>query len=64
MSKVRVQITVSLDGYAAGPNQSLEHPLGEGGGSLHGWAFELKAFRDIHGLSGGEVKYRLSGRTA
>ena len=41
MSKVRVHITVSVDSYVAGPNQSLEHPLGEGGGSLHDWAFEL-----------------------
>ena len=33
MSKVRVHITVSADGYVAGPNQSLENPLGEGGGT-------------------------------
>jgi dihydrofolate reductase len=55
MSNVRVQITVSVDGYVAGPNQSLEHPLGEGGEGLHEWAFELKAFRDAHALDGGEV---------
>jgi hypothetical protein len=36
MSKVRVHITVSADGYVAGPNQSLENPLGEGGGSTTG----------------------------
>jgi dihydrofolate reductase len=55
MSKVRVHITVSADGYAAGPNPSLENPLGEGGGRLHDWAFGLKAWREPHGMEGGEV---------
>lgn len=55
MSKVRVQITISADGYVAGPNQSEENPLGEGGGSLHDWAFPLRAFREPHGMEGGEV---------
>jgi dihydrofolate reductase len=55
VSKVRVHITVSADGYVAGPNQSEENPLGEGGGSLHDWAFALKAFREPHGMEGGEV---------
>ena len=55
MSLVRVHITVSADGYVAGPNQSEEHPLGEGGGNLHDWAFGLKAFREPHGMEGGEV---------
>jgi hypothetical protein len=55
MSKVRVHITVSADGYVAGPNQSLENPLGEGGGSLHDWALGLRAFREPHGMEGGEV---------
>ena len=49
MSKVRAQITVSADGYVAGPNQSEENPLGEGGESLHDWAFPLQAFRELHG---------------
>jgi dihydrofolate reductase len=40
MSKVTCDIGVSLDGYAAGPNQSREHPLGEGGENLHRWMFE------------------------
>ena len=39
MSRVTCQMSVSLDGYAAGPNQSLEHPLGEGGHRLHEWFF-------------------------
>ncbi len=55
MTKVRVHISVSADGYVAGPNQSLENPLGEGGGALHEWAFPLKAFREPHGMEGGEV---------
>jgi dihydrofolate reductase len=55
MSKVRVHITVSADGYVAGPNQSLENPLGEGGGGLHDWAFALRAFREPHVMEGGEV---------
>jgi len=55
MSKLRANITVSADGYVAGPNQSEENPLGEGGESLHDWAFPLKAFRELHGRAGGEV---------
>lgn len=55
MSKVRVHIAVSLDGYVAGPNQSEENPLGEGGEALHEWAFDLKAWREPHGREGGEV---------
>jgi dihydrofolate reductase len=55
MSKVRVHISVSADGYVAGPNQSLENPLGERGEDLHGWVVALKAWREPHGLAGGEV---------
>ena len=50
-----MHITVSADGYVAGPNQSLENPLGEGGGDLHEWAIPLRAFREPHGMEGGEV---------
>jgi dihydrofolate reductase len=53
MSKVRVHIATSLDGYVAGPNQSEENPLGEGGEQLHDWAFELEVFRKPHGMEGG-----------
>lgn len=52
---MRVHIAVSLDGYVAGPNQSEENPLGEGGEALHEWAFDLKAWREPHGREGGEV---------
>jgi dihydrofolate reductase len=55
MSKVRVHISVSADGYVAGPNQSLEQPLGEGGESLHDWVVALRTWRERHGLEGGEV---------
>jgi dihydrofolate reductase len=55
MSKLRLNITMSLDGYVAGPNQSEENPLGEGGGDLHDWAFALTAWREPHGMEGGEV---------
>ncbi|HEY1688959.1 MAG TPA: dihydrofolate reductase family protein [Solirubrobacteraceae bacterium] len=55
MSKFRCHITVSLDGYVAGPNQSEAHPLGEGGERLHEWMFSLAAWRQSHGEPGGEV---------
>jgi dihydrofolate reductase len=54
MSKVRIHISTSLDGYVAGPNQSEENPLGEGGEALHDWVVELKAWREPHGREGGE----------
>ena len=55
MSKVRVHISVSADGYVAGPNQSEENPLGERGEQLHDWVVELQAWRERHGREGGEV---------
>jgi dihydrofolate reductase len=55
MSKVRVHISTSLDGYVAGPNQTEENPLGEGGENLHGWLVALKAWREHAGMEGGEV---------
>jgi dihydrofolate reductase len=53
--KLRLQISVSIDGYVAGPNQSPDDPLGEGGEALHDWAIELAAWREPHGRAGGEV---------
>jgi dihydrofolate reductase len=55
MTKLRLDITMSLDGFVAGPNQTLEHPLGEGGERLHEWAFAAVSWRERHGLSGGEA---------
>jgi hypothetical protein len=52
---LRFQISISLDGYTAGPRQSTDDPLGVGGERLHEWAFPLAAWRAPHGLEGGEV---------
>ena len=53
MGILRCHISMSLDGYTAGPRQSPENPLGEGGERLHDWAFELDAWRREHGRGGG-----------
>jgi dihydrofolate reductase len=53
MAKLRFGISVSLDGFIAGPNPSEQQPLGEGGMQLHEWAFELAAWRRPHGKDGG-----------
>jgi dihydrofolate reductase len=55
MSELRCHISVSLDGFVAGPNQSLEKPLGEGGERLHEWLTSLAVWRQAEGLAGGEV---------
>ena len=55
MSKLRFKISMSLDGFIAGPDQSLEDPLGIGGEKLHEWAVALAAWRASHGKEGGEV---------
>jgi dihydrofolate reductase len=55
MGKVTVDISISLDGFVAGPNPSLENPLGEGGEQLHEWVVALEAWRKAHGLEGGET---------
>jgi dihydrofolate reductase len=55
MAKFRLNITMSLDGYVAGPGQSRENPLGEGGLALHEWAFATRSFRETHGGDGGET---------
>jgi dihydrofolate reductase len=55
VSKLRFQISISLDGFVAGPEQSEENPLGEGGEALHEWALKLEAWRRPHGREGGEV---------
>lgn len=54
MSRLRVaSFTVSLDGYGAGPNQSVEEPLGVGGESLHGWLVGTRLFNELYGKEGG-----------
>jgi dihydrofolate reductase len=55
MHKLRCDISISLDGCVAGPNQSEANPLGEGGEHLHEWVFSLGAWRQLHGMEGGDV---------
>jgi dihydrofolate reductase len=54
MSRLTSQISISLDGFAAGPNQSAEEPLGEGGEGLHDWVVVTESWRAQHGKEGGE----------
>jgi len=55
VARLILDITMSLDGYVAGPHASLEHPLGENGDLLHRWAFAAESWRERHGLEGGEA---------
>jgi dihydrofolate reductase len=55
MSKLIADLTMSLDGFVAGPDQRLEEPLGTGGEALHEWAFAASAWREAHGREGGEA---------
>ena len=55
MSKLRLQISMSLDGFVAGPDQSVTHPLGVGGMRLHEWVVPLATWRAVHGMAGGDV---------
>jgi dihydrofolate reductase len=54
MGLVTCQISISLDGYVAGPNQSLDNPIGEGGLRLHEWVFTTASWRRMQGQEGGE----------
>ncbi|REJ73717.1 MAG: dihydrofolate reductase [Acidobacteria bacterium] len=47
-------LSISLDGFAAGPDQSHEAPLGVGGEKLHEWAFATRSMRHLHGMEGGD----------
>jgi len=55
MGKLTLDITMSLDGFVAGPNQTIEQPLGEGGERLHEWVYGLATWRESHGRPGGET---------
>jgi dihydrofolate reductase len=55
MSKLTSQISISLDGFVAGPNPTLEEPLGEGGEGLHEWIVRLASWRERHDKSGGVI---------
>jgi hypothetical protein len=52
MGKVTLDITMSLDGFVAGPNRTVEQPLGEGGERLHEWLYGLASWREPHGKAG------------
>jgi dihydrofolate reductase len=54
MTQITVDISMSLDGFVAGPDPTLEAPLGKGGMQLHEWIFGLATWREQHGLEGGE----------
>jgi len=54
MATIAIDISVSVDGLVAGPDATLEEPLGKGGMRLHEWIFGLDAWRKRHGLEGGE----------
>ena len=55
MGKVKSQISMSLDGFITGPDDTVDEPMGIGGERLHEWVFVLKSWREPHGLEGGEV---------
>lgn len=55
MSRLRFRISMSLDGFVAGPDQSVKNPLGIGGEQLHEWVVPLAEWRAAHGRQGGEV---------
>ncbi len=52
MSKLRFNISISVDGYAAGPDQTTDDPLGQGGEDLHQWAIASSEWRKAHGMEG------------
>jgi dihydrofolate reductase len=54
MTKLKLDISMSLDGFVAGPNPTLEDPLGIGGEQLHEWVVAVAGWRESHGLEGGE----------
>jgi dihydrofolate reductase len=55
MARFFVDISMSLDGFVAGPDITLEEPLGKGGEHLHDWVLRLASWRETHGLEGGET---------
>ena len=55
MTKLTFEISMSLDGFIAGPNATLEDPLGQGGEQLHEWVIATASWRERHGLEGGEA---------
>ena len=65
MPKLRVHsFSISLDGYGAGPGQSLDDPLGVGGTALHEWFVPTRTFQQVHGKEGGHDRCRRRVRGA
>jgi dihydrofolate reductase len=60
MSKLRATMAISLDGFGAGPDQSVDTALGVGGERLHEWMIPLAVFREMHGEDGGEGEVNAS----
>jgi dihydrofolate reductase len=58
MTSVFSTISMSLDGFVAGPDPSMEEPLGRGGEDLHQWVVKLQAWREAHGQAGGDADER------
>src|SRR5207253_2943244 len=55
MGSVTCQMSISLDGFVAGPNQSIENPIGEGGMRLHQWMFDTASWKRQQGETGGAI---------
>lgn len=55
MTTVTTQMSMSLDGYIAGPNDDRENPLGDWGERLHEWVYDLASWREMHGMEGGKT---------
>ena len=55
MAKVIFDISMSLDGFVAGPNDGVDNGLGDGGERLHEWAYDLEVFQERHGREGGDA---------
>jgi dihydrofolate reductase len=55
MSKVAVDLSMSLDGFITGPNDGPENGLGDGGERLHEWLYDLSSWRERHNLVGGQT---------
>jgi dihydrofolate reductase len=56
MGQVIADITMTVDGFIAGPNDGVEKPLGEGGERIHQWLYDSASWRELHGRTGGEAR--------
>ena len=56
MGQVIADITMTLDGFIAGPDDGVEKPLGEGGERIHQWLYDSSSWRELHGQEGGEKR--------